>query len=62
MAVLALWLVRRVVRLRAKVDRRYLREAVHYGWKANLTSTLTYLNHRIDLVVLAVVFAATVRE
>ena len=61
-AVLALWLVRRVVRLRAKVDRRYLREAVHYGWKANLTSTLTYLNHRIDLVVLAVVFAATVRE
>ena len=61
-AVLALWLVRKVVRLRARVDGRYLREAVRYGWKANLTSTLTYLNHRIDLLVLAIVYAATVRE
>lgn len=61
-AGLALWLVRKVVRLRARVDRRYLGVAVRYGWKANLTSTLTYLNHRVDLVVLAIVYAAAVRE
>ncbi len=51
-AGLTLWLVRKVVTLRAKVDRQYLGEAIRYGWKANLTSTLTYLNHRFDLVVL----------
>jgi O-antigen/teichoic acid export membrane protein len=51
-AVLTLWLVRKVVTLRAKVDRQYLGQAIRYGWKANLTSTLTYLNHRLDLVVL----------
>tara|TARA_R110002072_G_scaffold243682_1_gene402694 strand:+ start:2282 stop:3712 length:1431 start_codon:yes stop_codon:yes gene_type:complete len=51
-AALTLWLVRKVVTLRAKVDRQYLGEAIRYGWKANLTSTLTYLNHRLDLVVL----------
>jgi len=61
-AVLALWLVSKVVKLRAEVDRRYLREAVRYGWKANLTSTLTYLNHRVDLIVLGVVLIATKRE
>lgn len=51
-AGLTLWLVRKVVTLRAKVDRQYLGEAIRYGWKANLTSTLTYLNHRLDLIVL----------
>ncbi|MBL9078174.1 MAG: polysaccharide biosynthesis C-terminal domain-containing protein [Planctomycetes bacterium] len=58
-AVLALWLVRSVVRLRVRVDRPYLRDALRYGWKANLTSTLTYLNHRLDLPVLAAVYLAT---
>ena len=51
-AGLTLWLVRKVVTLRARVDRQYLGQAIRYGWKANLTSTLTYLNHRIDLVIL----------
>jgi O-antigen/teichoic acid export membrane protein len=51
-ALFALVLVRSVVQLRAKIHRDYLGEALRYGWKANLTSTLTYLNHRLDLVVL----------
>lgn len=57
-AVLAVWLVRKVVTIRLRVNREYLGAAVRYGWRANLTSTLTYLNHRIDLVVLGVVYAS----
>jgi O-antigen/teichoic acid export membrane protein len=58
-----LWLVRKVVTLRLRVHRDYLRESVRYGWKANLSSTLTYLNHRIDLPVLfAVAFATNTRN
>lgn len=59
-AVFALWLVRKVVALRVRVDRDFLRAGLRFGWKANLTSTLTYLNHRLDLVVLAAVYYATV--
>jgi len=56
--VLALWLVRKVVVLRARVHRDFLVDGIRYGWKANLTSTLTYLNQRIDLLVLfAVLFS-----
>jgi O-antigen/teichoic acid export membrane protein len=51
-AVLTLWLVRKVVALRMRVDRPFLGEAMRFGWRANVTSTLTYLNHRLDLVVL----------
>jgi O-antigen/teichoic acid export membrane protein len=59
-AGLAVWLVRSVVQVRVRLHRDFLDEAIRYGWKANLTSTLTYLNHRLDLVVLgAVVLAST---
>lgn len=57
--VLALVMVRRVVVLRARVHRDFLGDAVRFGWKANLTSTLNYLNHRIDLVVLGAIALAT---
>ena len=57
-AVLVLVLVRKVVKLRFGLNREFLREGIHYGWKANITSTLTYLNHRIDLVVLGALFVA----
>ncbi|GAB4147989.1 MAG: hypothetical protein Fur0037_16240 [Planctomycetota bacterium] len=53
---LALALVRRAVRLRLGIHRGFLREGIHYGWKANLTSTLNYLNHRLDLVVLGALY------
>lgn len=56
--VLTLFLVRKVVVLRARVNREFLSEAVRFGWKANLTSTLNYLNHRIDLVVLGAIALA----
>lgn len=57
-AVLVLWLVRKLVKLRFGLNRDFLREGISFGWKANLTSTLTYLNHRIDLVVLGALFIA----
>lgn len=50
--VVTLWMVRSVVALRVRVHREFLGEAIRYGWKANLTSTLTYLNQRIGMVVL----------
>jgi O-antigen/teichoic acid export membrane protein len=52
---LTLWLVRGCVRLRARVDRQYLGDALRFGWKANITSTLGYLNQRSGMVVLAAV-------
>ena len=58
-ALLTLWLVRSVVRVRVRVDRPYLREALRFGWKANITSTLGYLNQRIGLVVVAAVVFET---
>ncbi|MCB9876930.1 MAG: polysaccharide biosynthesis C-terminal domain-containing protein [Planctomycetes bacterium] len=58
-ALLSLWMVRKVVTVRARVDRGYLGEALRYGWRANLTSTLTYLNHRLDLVVLGFIYATS---
>lgn len=61
-AVVTLWLVRKVVALRMRVHREFLGEALHFGWKANLTSTLSYLNHRLDLVVLGAVVFAVARD
>jgi len=54
--VVALFLVRKVVKLRFGLHREFLREGVRYGWKANLASTLNYLNHRIDLLVVAALY------
>ncbi|MBM3975106.1 MAG: hypothetical protein FJ301_13505 [Planctomycetes bacterium] len=51
-AALALWLVRKVVQVRVRVHRPFLGAALRFGWRANLTSTLNYLNHRLDLIVL----------
>jgi O-antigen/teichoic acid export membrane protein len=55
-AVIAIFMVRKIVKLRLGLHRGFLREGVRYGWKANLTSTLTYLNHRIDLLVVAALY------
>ena len=57
-ALLALFLVRKVVKVRARLHMGFLAAGIRYGWKANLTSTLTYLNHRIDLLVVAGLFVA----
>jgi O-antigen/teichoic acid export membrane protein len=55
-ALVAVWLVRKVVTVRVRIDRDFLRDGLRYGWKANIVSTLTYLNHRVDLLVLSSVY------
>lgn len=56
--VLTLWMLRHVVRWRPKFDGRFFRNGLRFGWRANVTSTLTYLNHRIDLYLLPFLFLA----
>jgi O-antigen/teichoic acid export membrane protein len=55
-ALVTLFMLRRIVRLRMRLHRDFLVDNLRYGWKANINSTLIYLNHRIDLLVLAAVF------
>jgi O-antigen/teichoic acid export membrane protein len=51
-----IWMLRAVVRWRPRLHGIFLFDAVTYGWKANLTSVLTYLNHRLDLFVVGALF------
>lgn len=60
-AVFTLWLARKVVTLRIRIHRDFLHDGLRFGWKANIVSTLTYLNHRLDLLVLSAVYFASVR-
>jgi len=55
---LVLWLVRGIVRLRLGFHREYLREGLKYGWRSNLGGTLAYLNHRLDLYIIGLVYVA----
>lgn len=56
LAVVVTCMLRRYVPLLPRLDLPFLKKAVTYGWRANLNSTLTYLNHRLDLYVLWLVF------
>jgi O-antigen/teichoic acid export membrane protein len=62
MTVVVLWLLRGVVRLRPRLHVDFLRKGVAFGWKANVTSVLTYLNHRLDLLILPLLFVPVVLE
>ncbi len=57
-AGVTLLLLRGVVTLWPRLDRRYLVDNLRYGWRANLTSLLTYLNHRLDIYILGILFVA----
>lgn len=54
--VAVLWMLRGVVKLRPRLHMDFLRKGVAFGWKANVTSVLTYLNHRLDLLILPLLF------
>jgi O-antigen/teichoic acid export membrane protein len=56
MSVLTVWMLRHLVIWRPRMHWTFFKAGVSYGWKANLTSVLTYLNHRIDLFVVVVLF------
>ncbi len=49
LASLIVFLLRREIPIMPRFDARFFRRALSYGWRANLNSTLTVLNHRVDL-------------
>jgi len=53
-----LWLVRRIVKWRPKMHWAFFKEGVTYGWRANITSVVTYLNHRVDLYLVGFLYVA----
>lgn len=53
-----LWLVRRIVKWRPRMHWPFLKAGVTYGWRANITSVLTYLNHRVDLYLVGFLYRA----
>ena len=55
---ITLWMLRHVARVRPRLHGEFFKAGITYGWKANLTSVLTYLNHRIDLYLLGILFIA----
>jgi O-antigen/teichoic acid export membrane protein len=48
-AGVAIWLMRKHIGFRPRLNGAFYRRALGYGWRANVNSTLTWLNHRIDL-------------
>ncbi len=50
------WMLRGVVKVRPRLHLDFLRKGIAFGWKANVTSVLSYLNHRLDLLILPFVF------
>lgn len=62
MALVVLWMLRGIVKLRPRLHADFLRKGVAFGWKANVTSVLTYLNHRLDLLLLPVLFVPVVAD
>lgn len=55
-AGVVVWMLRNVVKLRPRLHSDFLLAGVAYGWKANITSVMTYLNHRLDLILLPILF------
>ena len=59
MALVTVWMLRKVVKWRPRLHRDFLKAGVTYGWKANIVSVLTYLNHRLDLLMVPFLFVGT---
>lgn len=55
---LTLWMLRGVARWRPRLHWPFLRVGLSYGWRANVTSVLTYLNHRADLFLVGFLYDA----
>ena len=54
--MVTLWMLRGIARWRPRMHWDFFKSGVTYGWKANLTSVLTYLNHRVDLYFLGFLY------
>jgi O-antigen/teichoic acid export membrane protein len=58
MAIVTVRLLRGIVRFRPRLHGDFLRLALAYGWKANINSVLAYINVRLNLFVLPLLFLA----
>lgn len=54
-----IWHLRKVVPIRPGFDKGFFKKALGFGWRANIHSTLTILNHRIDLYLLGALYVAS---
>lgn len=61
-AIALFWILRRQVPVRPAFDSGFFKKALSYGWRANVSSTLSYLNHRLDMYLLRVLFYVQVAE
>ncbi|MEY4673724.1 MAG: hypothetical protein RL148_1508 [Planctomycetota bacterium] len=57
-AMVVLTMLRNIVKVRLGFDRLFFRAGCSYGWRANLNSTITYLNHRLDLLIVGALYVA----
>ncbi len=57
-ALVVISMLRGMVKLRLGFDPLFFRAGCAYGWRANLNSTITYLNHRLDLVIVGALYVA----
>ena len=55
-AGVVVYLLRKDVSVKPRFQRWFFKKAISYGWRANVVSALTYLNHRFDLFVVYFLF------
>lgn len=54
---ITVWMLRGVVSWRPRPHWGFLKEGLTYGWKANVVSVVTYLNHRLDLILVPLLYS-----
>ncbi len=62
LAVALVWYLRREIPPKPAFDPEYFRKAISFGWKANINSVLSYLNHRLDIILLIGLFYVPTQE
>ncbi len=56
LAILVVVMLRRIVKLRPRFHWDFIKDGVAFGWRANITSVLTYLNLRINIFLIPLFF------
>lgn len=59
LAIGLVFVLRKVVPMRPRFDKVFFKKALGFGWRANIHSTLTVLNHRIDLYLLGALYTVS---
>lgn len=54
-----IWHLRKLVPMRPSFDAAFFKKAIRFGWRANIHATLTILNHRIDIYIVAALYTVS---